>query len=579
MVHFADQGSINTAGIYFLQNHLGYYMLLLPDPNHRMWNDIKGAAQKCTAYLWRTMVLFTLVFNLNYSPFGKGAWFDSKKDWFTNWAATATIEDPWFRKYAHAIAEDHKQPPPQTEDEYSTLLELAKAAKSMEFKGPLVKLMRWFSWFESWEWYRDEIHTVKMVLEAFMHSNTGSCIATETLSEKAQAGDAQQELRDLKEQFGGWSAAFQCITPDNVWKATLLYFCVQPLYTSNTQRVQTVKGPEAALAYEVSLACGGWQEELNMLVAQTLRNPEAGQELGLLGKDEVARQRIAELFDFVTRLAQRRVQALAHHSAEPPRSLCAILQSDAAASPEAIQVALEEWKYLLNTETLHRRSAIPVAKSPLTKIVWPQSRLVRYMFLLLEAGQLDQARDLLQRVFSTLGDEKIIEDLHQHVRDIDRNQRHNSRGLSARFAQVIHSQVLEGKHCTAATPEEAEVVQACTTARPLKLAASLRIGRHARHCPLEWQQIMGRRSWQSPTPESLFVSTAAHHWMCHWWKGALADVAQEAQGKAQAHNPWSRCICTQAHWQGSPASLTQLGGTVVWCCGQRDLRKVSLQGH
>ena len=55
-IHFADQGSIGTAGLHFMQNHLQSYMLLLADPNHRVWNDVKTSLKKCKAYLWRTMM-------------------------------------------------------------------------------------------------------------------------------------------------------------------------------------------------------------------------------------------------------------------------------------------------------------------------------------------------------------------------------------------------------------------------------------------------------------------------------------------------------------------------------------------
>ena len=40
--------------------------------------------------------------------------------------------------------------------------------KNFAQKGPLVKMMRWFSWFESAKWYRPELHTLKMFLEWFL---------------------------------------------------------------------------------------------------------------------------------------------------------------------------------------------------------------------------------------------------------------------------------------------------------------------------------------------------------------------------------------------------------------------------
>ena len=140
--HWADQGSIGAAGINFLVYELGYMMLLMPDPNHRTWNDIKGALKRSKAFFYRTVVLTTLVFNLNYSPFLKGNFFDKKKEFYESWKSTITIEDPLFRKYAEGIAQDHGLAFPQTTEEWNELLHLTKNMKNCNNKGPLVKMMR-----------------------------------------------------------------------------------------------------------------------------------------------------------------------------------------------------------------------------------------------------------------------------------------------------------------------------------------------------------------------------------------------------------------------------------------------------
>ena len=140
--HWADQGSIGAAGINFLVFELGYRMLLFPDPNHRTWNDIKLDLKRSKAFFYRSLVLMTLVFNLNYSPFLKGSFYDKKRDFFEDWAKTATIEDPLFKKHAHGIATDRGLPFPQTEDDWMRLLNRVKGTKNCKQKGPLVKMMR-----------------------------------------------------------------------------------------------------------------------------------------------------------------------------------------------------------------------------------------------------------------------------------------------------------------------------------------------------------------------------------------------------------------------------------------------------
>lgn len=79
---FADQGSIGWAGLHFAMHHMHLLAGVFPDPSHRVWNDIKLAAQHCSCYLWRTICELCLVFNVNYGPFGKGHWFSQKQESF-----------------------------------------------------------------------------------------------------------------------------------------------------------------------------------------------------------------------------------------------------------------------------------------------------------------------------------------------------------------------------------------------------------------------------------------------------------------------------------------------------------------
>ena len=74
---WTDQGSVGMAGINFLLFHMGYFILYFADMSHRVWNDLKAAFKR--GGTWRCVTYLTLVFNLNYKPFGKGAWMGKKK--------------------------------------------------------------------------------------------------------------------------------------------------------------------------------------------------------------------------------------------------------------------------------------------------------------------------------------------------------------------------------------------------------------------------------------------------------------------------------------------------------------------
>ena len=80
LVLVLDQGSTGASGVHFA---MGFKHLMVSarwDTFHRGVNDLKLAAQHAVGGLFRRVILLsTYVFNINYGPFGKGAFFDEKK--------------------------------------------------------------------------------------------------------------------------------------------------------------------------------------------------------------------------------------------------------------------------------------------------------------------------------------------------------------------------------------------------------------------------------------------------------------------------------------------------------------------
>jgi hypothetical protein len=63
--------------------------------------------QESQAQCWTIVLYFTMVFNLNYGPFGKGAWFADKQEWLQHFLADHDQNSPQFVKYAGKIAQAH----------------------------------------------------------------------------------------------------------------------------------------------------------------------------------------------------------------------------------------------------------------------------------------------------------------------------------------------------------------------------------------------------------------------------------------------------------------------------------------
>ena len=84
-----------------------------------------------------------------------------------------------------------------------------------------------------------------------------------------------------------------------------------------------------------------------------------------------------------------------------------------------------QWEILLATETLARQKALKQA-NPLALVFWRFSKAVRYLFMLVELKRFVQVRRMLMQILAGL-EEKHVEDLHQHLRELERKQKKTHR--------------------------------------------------------------------------------------------------------------------------------------------------------
>ena len=305
---WSDQGSTGMAGLNFLMHSLGYFIITFFDTNHRLWNDLKSSFKKTKAFNWRCIAFLTLVFNINYNPFGKGAWFEAKKERWDEWCSTVSANDHLLRKYGAQIAEDlNWSTAPESEDDYNALINEVKEMNSFKKVGPSTKMMRWFSWFEAYHnVFRKELWAIKMVLEIYMHGDDGDLgdnnkdDDADDDGDCADKADPNDHVRDMKKRLGTFKTAHKVITPEITWTAKLLDICVQPIWWQNSQRVVNVRTPPQVLKHEIDMSGGKWAEEAQVLLDNTLRSQKTCSLLGLYETSEVSESRLEMLFDQVS---------------------------------------------------------------------------------------------------------------------------------------------------------------------------------------------------------------------------------------------------------------------------------------
>jgi hypothetical protein len=311
-------------------------------------------------------------------------------------------------------------------------------------------MYRWFSWFESAIYYEKEVSALKMVLECFLKEKANTDEGAEQEDERVpipvsgacSKNTAQVELNLLKKRQGSWRTAIDCITEDNKWATRALQKAVSPVWTANTARVTNVLNADDAFNYECLQAQGHWQSEIKNIIDRTLKDKDTLQylEVWAPATDEQT-HRADDFVDLVFWLLRVRTTSLCHHT-EFPRSLAALGTCEVDQAQKHHEQFLAEFSILLDMESLHKNGHL-TKHNPLEKVVWRLNSWVRYVLCLIEKGEDAPVQIELRKMFRGFGDEKLIEDIHQHLRDMDNMQRQFKRSSVERFGAMLKSKVLE----------------------------------------------------------------------------------------------------------------------------------------
>ena len=245
----------------------------------------------------------------------------------------------FFCKYADEIAADLQRPAPDTAEDRAEILLACTEMEHLQNKGPLAKLMRWFSWFECARLYRPQLFAIKMILHYMlsggqpMSDDAELAPAAESAelapaaesAPSAQESDAQaaqpvrsaqdeaEAIRDLKKSKGSLRVAYDCITAQNRWNTDLLLLLGQPLWSRHAKDVARNCTSEQVMDHHVAMARGSWQDELLQIVQSVLCSEALGA-LGLcaLAEDVQGMQdKAATVFDALVHFL--------HYRARPPR--------------------------------------------------------------------------------------------------------------------------------------------------------------------------------------------------------------------------------------------------------------------
>ena len=138
LLSISDQGPLNGPGLDYLQFRMGLFLYPAYDPYHRCWNDLKAAMR--AASLFRVMLEYSLVYNLNYGPFGSRAWFLKKKQYASEFVLKHNAHSEPFLSYVPYLCRELQLPEPETAEERQSLFNRIGSMRTLQVHGPVVKL-------------------------------------------------------------------------------------------------------------------------------------------------------------------------------------------------------------------------------------------------------------------------------------------------------------------------------------------------------------------------------------------------------------------------------------------------------
>jgi len=529
----SDQGPNNTAALNFCMFSSEALLFWSEwDPFHRAWNDIKNSLKKSRCKGWRTVLELTLVANINYGPFGSSAWFYKKRAKLEHFLLTAGVHSPVWLQYKHLVAMERRQPEATTPEEEQRLLESLATMESFLNKGPLIKLMRWFSFFESMLYHGGDLWATKMV---FLHEKLEEDPASADEVDIRPEKDDQKELRELKKRKGTWKLAPTLINEKNITVKDCILAVAKVTWKHFAGRARELTFSDHILEYNVSCSSRNyWKAELSEMVEQSLFVSDNLDHLK--PKWSFHADALEWHIDIFEKLLEARSMSLSSTHCMPPAMYHHLLSPSPADVRNAHNLALKHYKCLLDAEEAVAGGAEVEA---LGLCFWRLNPFIRCLFLAYEQDEaqhlvgtaVSKARRLQRVVSKNLGDSRLVENAHQHGKDLFRSSKASAFSNPTIFANCLRSGALEERKTPCLKLEAAQKAVATPFQRAGKVGINSMLRSQGHKLPKELQKMMVPKgktnTWPSPAPATLFASAAATTWLFAYFSSNPGDAIKE----------------------------------------------------
>ena len=283
-----------------------------------------------------------------------------------------------------------------------------------------------------------QFHALKMVL--LHHSKTlevdSVALVALPVVLPAETDDAKTALSKLKASVGSLKLAPTLITARNLWVKDLLLRMCQACWSNYGKLAKHVLNPQDAIVQTALETEGAWQDELVRMVVDVTKDRSTHTLLKLIEGEQGCPGTVEEVWGLLMELLYTRVKTGAILSTDPPLRYSGLAGTSIQASA-AMQAMKAEFGYMLLTEAVFnlKPSACQVAAA----MRWREKTAVRMLYLMAEQEDWELTPRVLKfanRLYQLLPDTKIVEDIHQLLRDLARNQKSS---VSSRISRCLHA--------------------------------------------------------------------------------------------------------------------------------------------
>ncbi|CAE7439301.1 unnamed protein product, partial [Symbiodinium pilosum] len=356
LISISDQGPINWAALnYLMWSKQGHMLLCIRDPFHRAWNDCKNSAKKTTCKLWRTILELCLLFNLSYGPFGTSQFHYAERALLENFLSTETFAGRAWGKYQSLICMERKIAEPMRAEESMAMFGQLSALENFVNKGPLIKLMKWFSVFEGCCSWDGDFFATKLILESKMQDVGAEGDAVEVVPLEQEANqrhpkeDDRAQLNALKKRKGTWALAPGLVTEALIAKKDVLMSVGRAMWKMHADRARRLKTPgDVSQHYIKAAGEKQWAAELVEMVANSLWRDETLQHL--LPRWCLHPEVLGWHVEFFTHLLEGRAMSLTAFYCLPPFKYAHLLSEVYGTAKTAHQLARADFAALLKAE-------------------------------------------------------------------------------------------------------------------------------------------------------------------------------------------------------------------------------------